>query len=113
MGLAAAGRNSDTLQHLRRVLPCEVRVISPLHPLFGQLLAATGFKRRAGTLLLVVGLPDGAPGTIPASATDVLGGTVREAGQSVLSVDGVRCLRVLVDGLRPPRRVPSRPKTRK
>ena len=88
-------------------------MISPLHPLFGQLLAATSFKRRAGTLLLVVGLPDGAPGTIPASATDVLGGTVREAGQSVLSIDGVRHLRVLVDGLRPPRRVPSRPKTRK
>ena len=88
-------------------------MISPLHPLFGQLLTATGFTRRGGALLLVVGLPDGAPGTIPASATDVLGGAVRESGQSVLSIDGVRHLRVLLDGLRPPRRVPPRPKTRK
>ena len=86
---------------------------SPAHPLFGKLLSATGFKRRSGTLLLVVGLPDGAPGTIPASATDVLGGEAKEVGQTVLSVDGVHRLRELIDGLRPPTRVPSRPQKRK
>ncbi|MDA8283150.1 MAG: hypothetical protein M0Z42_07615 [Actinomycetota bacterium] len=95
------------------MLPCEVRVTSPVHPLFGRLLSATGFKRRGGTLLLVVGLPDGAPGTIPASATDVLGGAAPEGGQTLLSIEGVRQLRVLVEALRQPMRVPPRPETRK
>ena len=67
------GRDSDRLQHLRRLLPCEVRVTSTVHPLFGRLLPATGFKRCDGSLFLVVGLPDGSPGTIPVSATDILG----------------------------------------
>ena len=42
-----------------------------MHPLFGELLACSGFKRRNGVLLLVVELPDGSPGTVRADATDV------------------------------------------
>jgi hypothetical protein len=51
-----------------------VRVTSPVHPLFGRLLAASGFKRHGGALFLVVMLPDGSPGTISVAATDILGG---------------------------------------
>jgi hypothetical protein len=95
------------------VLPCEVRVTSPVHPLFGRLLQATGFKRWDGALLLVVVLPDGSPGTIRAEATDVLGAPPLEAPVSVLSVEGLRRLRLLVEGLEPPRRSRRPAPTRK
>jgi hypothetical protein len=89
-------------------------VTSPVHPLFGQLLAAKSFKRWDGNLLLVVVLPDGSPGTIPADATDVLGISAEEPLTSVLSVEGLRRLRVLVDSLAPaPPRSRRSPKTRK
>ncbi|MBV8462289.1 MAG: hypothetical protein JO368_03290 [Acidimicrobiales bacterium] len=85
-----------------------------MHPLFGQLLAARSFKRWDGALLLVVVLPDGSPGTIPAGATDVLGSRVEQPLMSVLSVAGLRRLRVLVDSLTPaPPRSRRSPKTRK
>jgi len=113
VALSRPGRDSDRLQQFRRVLPCEVRVISTIHPLFGRLLQATGFKRWKGDVLLVVILPDGSPGTIPASATNILGGDVAAGLTTVLSVEGVRQLRVLVDSLKPARRSPPRPKTRK
>ena len=101
---AGAGRESDRLQHLRRVLPCEVRVLSSLHPLFGRLLLASGFRRRDGQLLLVVGLPDGSPGTIAAECTDVFGEQAEAlldvaVSASVLTVDGVRRLMVLLAAL--------------
>jgi hypothetical protein len=95
---------------LRRVLPCEVRVTSSTHPLFGRLLSATGFKRWDGALLLVVVLPDGSPGTIRADVTDVMGDVAVEGPASVLSVEGVRRLRLLVDALEPTGR--SRKKAR-
>jgi hypothetical protein len=90
-----------------------VRVTSTLHPLFNQLLPATGFKRWRGDLLLVVVLPDGAPGTIAASATDLLGDAPADGCSTVLTVDGVQHLHMLVGALRPQRRSTSRPKTRK
>ena len=66
---AGARSGGDTLQQLRAVLPCDVRVIAETHPLFGRLLAARSFKRWNGVLLLVVDLPDGSSGTIRADAT--------------------------------------------
>jgi hypothetical protein len=90
-----------------------VRVTSTLHPLFGRLLQATGFKRWKGDVLLVVILSDGSPGTIPASATNILGGEMPAGLTTALSVEGIRQLRSLVDSLKPARRSPSRPKTRK
>ena len=72
-----------SLQHLRAVLPCEVRVISRTHPLSGRLVAARSFKRLNGVLLLVIELPDGSPGTIPADATDLLG-AVADRGPAVV-----------------------------
>jgi hypothetical protein len=81
--------------------------------LFGRVLRATGFKRSDGALLLVVVLPDGSPGTIPAEATDLLGSTSAPAVVSVLSVEGVRQLRALVDALGPRRASRKGARTRK
>ena len=112
VALAGSGREGDRLQHLRRLLPCEVQVTSTAHPLFGRLIPATGFKRRNGVLFLVVTLPDGSPGTIPADATSVSGEPATESPGSVLSVEGVRRLQSLISSLETARsRV--RPKTRK
>jgi len=113
VGLHPPRRDSDRLQHLRRLLPCEVRVSSAVHPLFGRLLPATGFKRIDGSLFLVVGLPDGSPGTIPLAATDILGDQPVVELTATLSVDGIRELRALISSLRPQRRSPSGPKMRK
>jgi hypothetical protein len=96
--LAGARSDGDRLQHLRAVLPCEVRVTAATHPLFGRLLDAASFKRLSGVLHLVVVLPDGSPGTIPAAATSVFGdGAVSAAPTTVLSAEGVRRLRILTD----------------
>jgi hypothetical protein len=113
MTLARALRDRDTLQHLRRLLPCDVRVTSAVHPLFGRVLQATGFKRWDGALLLVVVLPDGSPGTIPANATDVLGSPPDASVAAVLSVEGVRRLRALLDALGPRRASRKGAQTRK
>ena len=87
---------------------------SAVHPLFGQLLRAKSFRRWDGALLLVVVLPDGSPGTIPADATDVLGVSVEQPLTSVLSVEGLRRLRVLIDSSTPASgRSRRSPKTRK
>jgi hypothetical protein len=81
---------------LRAVLPCEVRVTSPAHPLSGRLVTARSFKRLNGVLLLVIELPDGSPGTIAAAATDVLGPCDAGGPAVVLDAAGWRRLRELV-----------------
>jgi hypothetical protein len=78
------------------VLPCSVRVTAPAHPLFGELLAASGFRRFAGVVHLVVELPDGSPGTIRADATGVVAAAEPEPVATVLDADGLRVLRALV-----------------
>jgi hypothetical protein len=100
-GLAGADSGSDRLQHLRAVLPCEVGVVDEAHPLCGERLKAVSFQRRRGALRLVVVLPDGTPGMVLASATDVFGFPDSEAltrAATTLSVEGVRRLRARVDG---------------
>jgi hypothetical protein len=82
-----------------------VRVVSETHPLFGRLLAAKAFRRWNGVLLLVVGLPDGSPGTIRADATDVLGATEAAGPGSVLDPTGLRELHRLVRQLATSREV--------
>jgi len=62
-------------------------------------VAARSFKRLNGVLLLVIELPDGSPGTIPASATDVLGPTEAGGPPVVLDAGGWRRLRELVTAL--------------
>ena len=81
------------------MLPGEVRVTSGTHPLSGRLVAARSFKRLNGVLLLVIELPDGSPGTIPADATDVLGAAEAGGPPAVLDAGGWRRLRELVMAL--------------
>jgi hypothetical protein len=96
VGLADPDKDGDRLQHLRAVLPCEVRVVSVTHPLSGRLLAARSFVRLGGVLMLVVELPDGSPGTIAAVAADVLGPAEPGGVAVVLDAAGLRRLRALV-----------------
>jgi hypothetical protein len=63
--------------------------------LFGQLLSATGFTRLNGVLNLIVDLPDGSPGTIRVSATDIFGESDPVALPVTLDVGGLRQLRRL------------------
>ncbi len=72
-----------------------MRVTSAAHPLSGRLVAARSFKRLNGVLLLVIELPDGSPGTIPAAATDVLGPAEPDGPVVVLDVAGWRRLQAL------------------
>ena len=67
--------------------------------MFGEVLAASGFRRFAGVLHLVVELPDGSPGTIRADATDVLAVEGPGPAAMVLDAAGVRALRVLVTAM--------------
>jgi hypothetical protein len=94
---ARARRDTDRLQQLRSLLPCEVTVTSPTHPLSGRLLTALSFQRRNGVLMLVVTLPDGSRGTIAAQATGVFGESAVQAAPAVLSAEGIRHLHELDD----------------
>ena len=69
------------------------------HPLCGRALDARGFRRVNGELMLVVLLPDGSGGMIPAAATDLLAEELpAERGRAtVLTAEGVRRLRVLLE----------------
>ena len=96
VGFADADREGDRLQHLRAVLPCEVRVTGEAHPLFGRLVRAASFKRWNGVLHLVIELPDGSPGTIRADVTDVLGSVAADGPAVVVDAEGLRRLRSLV-----------------
>ena len=83
-------------------------MVADTHPLFGQLLQASGFTRLNGVLHLIVGLPDGSPGTILAAATDVFGQRDSGVARSIFDVEGLRALHGLVlvmqDRAGPPRR---------
>ena len=100
VGLAGAGSDGERLQHLRSVLPCRVRVTAASHPLFGDVLDASGFKRWNGELLLVVTLPDGSPGTVRVDVTDVFAGPPAGSTPLVLDGGGIQRLHQLVVTLR-------------
>jgi len=80
-------------------LPCRVRVRAWTHPLFGELLACSAFKRWNGALLLVVELPDGSPGTVRADATDIFATAPVTPTKLVLDGEGIQALRGLVVAL--------------
>jgi hypothetical protein len=83
------------------VLPCELRVTAATHPLFGELLTCSRFKRWNGVLLLVVALPDGSPGTVRADATDIFATAPMAPTGLVLDGEGVQALHGLVVALQP------------
>jgi hypothetical protein len=99
MSFAGAGSDGERLQHLRSVLPCSVRVTAAMHPLFGGLLACSGFRRWNGVLLLLVDLPDGSPGTVRADATDIFASAPMTPTELVLDGEGIHALRGLVVAL--------------
>ena len=76
-----------------------MRVTAAVHPLFGELLACSGFKRWNGVLLLVVELPDGSPGTVRADATDVFASAPVTPTELVLDGEGIQALHGLVVAL--------------
>ena len=82
-----------------------------LHPLLGLRLRASSFSRKGSEWLLVVDLPDGSPGMISAAATDIFGDQpARVSPRTVLTVEGVRELRVVAAAIGVPkrRRAPKR-----
>jgi hypothetical protein len=99
VALSGAGSDGERLQHLRAVLPCTVRVTAWTHPLFGELLACSGFRRWNGALLLVVDLPDGSPGTVRADATDIFASAPVTPTGLVLDGEGIQGLHGLVVAL--------------
>jgi hypothetical protein len=76
-----------------------VRVTAGLHPLFGELLACSGFRRWNGVLLLVVELPDGSPGTVRADTTDIFATAPMTPTELVLDGEGIQALHGLVVAL--------------
>ena len=84
------------MRELRRSLPAEVLVTAVGHPLAGRTLAVAGHRVIGGAVCVIVRLPDGSPGTVALSATDAAGDGPRASGRAVLSVEGVRRLRALV-----------------
>ena len=71
-----------------------------MHPLFGEVLPCSGFKRWNGVVQLVVELPDGSPGTIRADATDMFAMTpVTTSTGLVLDGEGIQGLHRLVVAL--------------
>jgi hypothetical protein len=84
-----------------------VRLIVRGHPLRGQEVMATGVYGRQDGLWLVVTLPDGGDAGVPLYDTDLVpepvrdlqGLEVEQPGGTVLSIEGVRRLRLLMEGL--------------
>jgi hypothetical protein len=74
-------------------------VTAAVHPLFGELLACSGFRRWNGVLVLVVELPDGSPGTLRADATDIFATAPMTPTELVLDGDGIQALHGLVVAL--------------
>jgi Family of unknown function (DUF5372) len=87
----------DGLRELRGSLPREVAVIAREHPLVGWRLVVEGHRRVGGVECLLVRLPDGSAGSVALSATDVGWEGPRASGGAVLSVEGVRRLRKLLE----------------
>jgi hypothetical protein len=77
-----------------------VRVTATAHPLFGELLEASGFRRWNGVLLLVVTLVDASPGTIRADATDIFAADPVVPTGLVLDGGGLQALHALAVALR-------------
>lgn len=86
----------DRLRELRGSLPREVMVVAPEHPLAGWSLVVEGRRRVGGVECLLVRLPDGSAGSVALGATSAGEGGSGTRG-AVLSVDGVRRLRALLE----------------
>ena len=94
-GAAGADEVAHTLRELRRSVPAEVVVVAPTHPLAGWTLVVEGHRTVGGEPCWLVRLPDGSAGTVALSATNA--GQSSAGAGALLSVDGVRRLRALLE----------------
>lgn len=99
MRLARSRRSGHRLHDFRASLPREITVTALHHPLFGQRLEVRAWSTLRGVVHLVVTLPDGTPGTIELGATSAGGDAIEPQAATILSVDGVRRLRTLLEAL--------------
>jgi hypothetical protein len=76
-------------------VPAEVLVVAPTHPLAGWTLVVEGHRTVGGEPCWLVRLPDGSAGTVALSATNA--GQSSAGAGALLSVDGVRRLRALLE----------------
>ena len=67
------------------------------HPLCGERLAVEGRRRVGGVPCLIVRLPDGTPGTVEVQATSAGQAASEPSAGALLSVEGVRRLRRLLE----------------
>ena len=67
------------------------------HPLRGERLVVEGRRRVGGVPCLIVRLPDGTPGTIEVQATSAGLAAGEAAAGALLSAEGVRRLRRLLE----------------
>ena len=67
------------------------------HPLCGERLAVEGRRRVGGVSCLIVRLPDGTPGMVDVDATSVGQAASDPSSGALLSVEGVRLLRRLLE----------------
>jgi hypothetical protein len=81
-------------------LPEKVRINWADHRLYGTELPVHGWHHVQGEIHLLVTLPDGSRGYLPAAATALWPAPQNEGIALTLTVDGVRQLRRLVDALR-------------
>ena len=75
----------------------EVTVTAAQHPLVGVRLAVEGRRRVRGVRCLIVRLPDGTPGTVEVSATSAAAAGGETPTGGLLSLEGVRRLRRLLE----------------
>jgi hypothetical protein len=78
-------------------LPGEVTVTAAHHPLCGARLVVEGHRKVGGVPCLIVRLPDGTPGTVELSATSAGVADADTQAGTLLSLEGVRRLRRLLE----------------
>jgi hypothetical protein len=74
-----------------------VTVTAAAHPLCGKRLPVEGRRRVGGVRCLIVRLPDGTPGTVEVQATSAAATAGEQAAGALLSVEGARQLRRLLE----------------
>ena len=81
-------------------LPEKVRITWVDHRLYGTELPVHGWHHIQGEIHLLLTLPDGSRGYFPAAGTALFSAQERERPALLLTGDGARQLRILVEALR-------------
>jgi hypothetical protein len=81
-------------------LPERVRIVWQDHQLYGTELPVHGWHRIHGEIHLLLTLPDGSRGYFPAAGTALFDGQQPDRPAVILTADGVRQLRQLVEAFR-------------